>query len=110
MKKRPPLNVVVKRNRGRIGKVVVNGRRRVKIQMVGFVAKREIFVVVVFDGNFFGVGIKNANIKSDGLKFLDENFERFGNAGSGNVKTFDDSFVSFDAADNVVGFDGENFL
>ena len=47
----------------------------------------------------------NANIESDRLQFLNEYFERFGNAGFGDIESLDDSLVSLDAPEYVVRFD-----
>ena len=41
---------------------------------------------------------------------MDKDVERLGDARNGHIVAFDDGFVSFGTAHDVVGFDGEDFL
>ena len=68
-----------------------------------------VVVVIVANNDFFRVAGKDANIKPDRLQFFDKNLKGFGNAGFGNVLTFNDSLISFDAPHDVIRFNGKNF-
>ena len=40
------------------------------------------------------IAVKDANIQADRLKFFDEDFEGFGDAGRGNVLAFNNGLIS----------------
>ena len=83
----------------------------VNAQILSFVFNGAVVVVIIVTyDNFLGLSGKDANIKADRLQFFDENLERFGNAGFGNILTFDNGLVSLDSADDIIGLDGKNFL
>ena len=65
---------------------------------------------VIVNGDFFGIGIENANIESDRLQFFDEDFERFRDAGFRNILAFNASFISLNPTEYIIRFNSENFL
>ena len=48
--------------------------------------------------------------ETETAELVEEHIERFGNAGSGHGIAFDNGFVSFGTAGDIVGLDGEDFL
>src|SRR5437588_5604722 len=53
---------------------------------------------------------EHLHVEAEGLHLLDQHLERFWYPGLGDVLTLHDGLVDLDAAEDVVGLDGEQFL
>ena len=69
-----------------------------------------IIVIILRKLNFFHILIKNTNIKTQRLKLLDENLERFRNARMRNIFAFYDRLVGLYTSYDIVGLDRKDFL
>src|SRR5665811_2571793 len=74
-----------------------------------FGGAEQVFLSVAhFDGS--AVTRQNLDVETQGLHFLDENLEGFGDTRFRHVLALNDRLVDLDAAKDVIGLDGEEFL